>query len=116
MNGRQAKAQRRQTQRHQSHEEQRLTELVMQAHDRLHKDDPDACHEILHVALGTGYLDIDPLAHRSGFDAGFRALCTQHGVRAAFVMIDRTDETGQARLIGGGDAQLDALLAKALRS
>lgn len=94
-------------------------ELVAQAHDRLHRDDVDGCHELLHAAMGSGAYtgDVAPLVTVIGFDAGFRELCTRHGIRASYVAIDaghpRPD--GAARLVSGGDAELDAHVTRAMR-
>lgn len=90
-------------------------ESVMQAHDRLHKGDVAAAHELLHKALGVENEapDTAPLAHRLGFDAAFRTACRKNGVRAAYVLIDSHSEKG-ARIIAGGDAALCALLNRML--
>lgn len=93
-------------------------EHVLQAHDRLHKDEVDACHELLHAALGLEeplIHDVAPLIQRAEFDADFRALCLRHGARASFVLIDRWEDERGARLISGGDADLVALIDGCLR-
>lgn len=107
MNGRAAKTDRR---------VRRLQEALVQAHDRLHKDDVDACHEVLHAALGAGeaMTDVAPLAHRSAFDAAFRSLCIAKGVRAAYVLIDSADGD-RARVLTGGDAHLCHVVDASLR-
>jgi hypothetical protein len=93
-----------------------MTEAVMQAHDRLHKEDIDGCHELLHQALEAGELDtgdVAPLADLAGFDADFRQICVRHNVRASFVAAQDVDE--RQRLLGGGNAQLAAFVGEALR-
>lgn len=90
--------------------ERNMPEYVAQAHDRLHKDDVDACHQLLHTALGvtddTDPGDVAPLSHRSGFDEAFRELCLRHGVEAMYVLVDGVDNEGYARLLAGGAANL----------
>lgn len=109
MNGRAAKTDRR---------VRRLQEHIAQAHDRLHKDDVDACHEVIHAAMGSGQAptDVAPLAHRAAFDAAFRSLCVAKGVRAAFVMLDSVDGEGRARVVTGGDAEVCNVVDVSLRS
>lgn len=112
MSGRSAKAARRA-------ERERLDECVRQAHDQLHRDDVDACHELLHEALGQGEADVErvaPLAGLAQFDLAFRRLCLNHGVRAGYVAIDgERDSDGAARLVSGGDGTLVALVDRAVR-
>lgn len=107
MNGKRAKQQRR---------DGRLVEIVLQAHDWLHKDDVDDCHELLHAALGSGEVDssVAPLAPGGKFDAAFRRLCIAHGVQAAYVLAEDAG-AGRARLLSGGDGDLCALVDNAVR-
>jgi hypothetical protein len=109
VSGRQAKAARRRD---------RLTEALLQAHDRLHKDDVDGCHEIIHAALGAGELpdDVAPLAQRAGFDREFQRICVEHGVRAAYVAVDSVDGNGRARMLSGGEASVVAMIDRSLRA
>jgi len=95
----------------------RLTEAVIQAHDRLHKDDVYGCHEMLHRALGSGQLtsDVAPLSGLAGFDAAFRDLCMRSGVRASFVLATPAED-GHTRLVSGGDAELDNMVTSAVRA
>lgn len=85
-------------------------ELVMAAHDALHKGDTAAAHELLHKALGVDNdaemnRQIKGLAHIAGFDHAFITACRKHSVRAAYVLIDPVHSTnGRARMISGGDA------------
>lgn len=94
-------------------------ELVIQAHDLLHKGLVSEAHEVLHKLLG---VDNDapaehrPIAHRRGFDMAFITACRKNGVRAAYVLIDSQSESGMARLLSGGDAQLCQALDKAMRA
>lgn len=113
MSGRQAKADRR-AQRAEA-ERDRLVEHIAQAHDRLHKDDVDACHEVLHAALGSGELDtsVAPLAHTAMFDAEFRALCARTGAVASYVLED-PEQPG--RILSGGHAGLDRVVTSAIRA
>lgn len=115
MNGRRAKAARRaEPPPVVDGEAERLREFVAQAHDRLHKGDTDAAHELLHGALGSGVYDGDvpPLLGLAGFDEEFRRLCIAHGVRASFVALDPVTP---GRLLSGGDAQLDGYVNGAMR-
>lgn len=95
---------------------ERLTEAVAQAHDRLHKDDVDGCHNLLHQALGSGEIisDVAPLADVQGFDQAFRDLCIRTGARASYVLAMPAGEKG-TRLLSGGDAEIDAFVTKAMR-
>lgn len=91
-------------------------ELIYQAHDLLHKGMVAEAHEVLHKALG---LDNEapvaaPIGHRRGFDQAFITACRKNGVRAAYVLMDNRDSTGRARLLAGGDAELAAVLGRAL--
>lgn len=86
-----------------------LEEAIAQAHNRLHAGDVDGCHELLHVALGSGYVPVDESRRLTGtpvaeFDRRFRELCLETGVRAAFVAADKQ------RLVSGGDAEIDSVL------
>lgn len=111
MSGSQAKAQRR---------EERFREALLQAHDRLHKDDPDSAHAVIHEAMGIrdhatdDAHDVEPMADTATFDAAFRDLCTTHNVRAAYVSAVSESERG-TRLMSGGDADLSAFLDCAMR-
>lgn len=103
--------------------ERNLDELVMQAHDRLHKDDVGAAHELLHAALGLEEPvmgDVAPLAQRQRFDEAFRQLCIREGVRASYVLIDRVESQGRAldrvRLCSGGDGELCQIVDEAVRA
>jgi hypothetical protein len=92
-------------------ERDRLHEALAQAHDRLHKDDVDGCHDMLHQGLGSGELvsDVAPLSGLSDFDRRFRDLCLETGMRASYVAIDGR------RLLSGGDAELDGIVTAAVR-
>lgn len=98
----------------------RLTETIVQAHDRRDKDDVEACHAVLHQALGLndGIVDgpdvVAPLGPRVPFDEAFRRLCIEHGARASYVLADRETPQG-TRLISGGDAELCAHVDRAMR-
>jgi hypothetical protein len=87
------------------------------ADDRLHKDDVDGCHELLHQAMGTGEVktDVAPLVPIADFDQAFRELCLRHGATASYVLAKPTDGEGQ-RLLSGGDAYLDGLVTRAVRN
>jgi hypothetical protein len=93
-------------------------ELILQAHDLLHKGDVKGAHEALHKALG---VDNDapeasaPMAHRMGFDSAFRTACRKNGVRAMYVLVDSQDATGNARILSGGDAELCQFVDGAMR-
>lgn len=96
-------------------------ELIAQAHDQLHKGAVGMAHELLHKAMGldnsvTPELPAQPLAHAIGFNAAFVDLCKLHQVKAAYLMVDSIDDQGRARLIGGGDQDVDALLMRLLRA
>lgn len=108
MSGRQAKAARRAAR-------DDVAEQILQAHDRLHKDDVSGCHDLLHALMCAGEPDttVAPLLGSQPFDEAFRALCTKTGARAVFVLID-PDRPG--RLISGGDAQLCAYVDERMRS
>lgn len=112
MNGKQAKAERR-AERAEA-DRLRMVECVAQAHDRLHKDDVDAAHELLHQALGSGDVttDVAPLAHVAIFDEEFRALCLRHGASASYVV---EDPASPGRLLSGGHAGIDRLVNSAMR-
>lgn len=89
-------------------------ENVLQAHDRLHKGDVEAAHELVHVALGLEEEvehEVAPLALSSAFDADFRALCVKYGAKASYILVDRyEEEKGGHRIISGGDGELCAAL------
>ncbi|WP_027907136.1 hypothetical protein [Pseudomonas taiwanensis] len=93
-------------------------ELVLQAHDLLHKGMVNEAHEVLHKLLGVDNdapEDHQPIAHRRGFDMAFITACRKNGVRAAYVLVDNQSESGMARLLSGGDAQLCAVVDRAMR-
>jgi hypothetical protein len=110
MSARTAKASRRD-------ERERLVERIAQAHDALHKDDVDEAHGQLHAALGVEEraLAVDRLAGGEKFDRAFRQLCAAHGVAAMYVAINSIDDEGMARLVSGGDADLCAMVDRAVR-
>lgn len=112
MSGKQAKAERR-VERAEA-DRLRMVECCAQAHDRLHKDDVDAAHELLHQALGSGEIDTDvaPLAHVAIFDREFRDLCLRLGAKASYVV---EDPAQAGRLLSGGDARVDRLVNSAIR-
>jgi hypothetical protein len=113
VSGRQAKAERRAERA--AAERQQIIEIVAQAHDRLHKNDVDACHELLHAALGSGEMDpsgVAPLAHLAIFDDEFRKLCLRLGAKASYVLEDPAQE---GRLVSGGHAGLDRLVTDSVR-
>lgn len=94
-------------------------ELIYQAHDLLHKGMVAEAHEVLHKLMGvdnSAPTDHKPIAHRQGFDQAFITACRKNGVRAAYVLIDTQSESGVVRLLGGGDAQLSAVIDKAVRA
>lgn len=111
MSGSQAKAARR---------EQRFREALLQAHDRLHKDDPASAHAVIHAAMGIrdhateDAHDVAPMGDNATFDAAFRDLCVLHNVRAAYVSAVSESERG-TRLMSGGDAELSALVDEGVR-
>ncbi len=115
MSDRQAKAARRA-------ERERLTEALLQAHDRLHRDDIEACHQVLHDALGiptdTPHAgpDVAPLSQHLKFDQAFIQLCTRLRVRASYVLAAGQDPEKGTRLLSGGDAQLAGYIDQHLRS
>lgn len=115
MSGRKAKAARGTRAAEVEAERDRLLEHIAQAHDRLHKDDPDACHEVLHSAMGTGELDssVAPLAHLALFDDEFRRLCVRLGAKASYVL---EDPAQAGRIISGGNAALDGMVSAAVRA
>lgn len=94
-------------------------ELVLQAHDLLHKGMVTEAHEVLHKLLGVDNdapAEHQPIAHRRGFDMAFITACRKNGVRAAYVLIDSQGENGMARLLSGGDAELCQIVDKAMRA
>lgn len=119
MSGSRAKANRRQ-----SAAERKvalLTEAVAQAHDRLHKDQVDQCHELLHQAMGAGFVvsDVAPLTEGGAaeFDTRFRELCVELQVQASFVAgYPAEGSPGMMRLMSGGDAWLAAQVDQAMRA
>lgn len=99
----------------------RLREALAQIHDRLHKGDIENAHELCHQALGSGYVnpgDVAPLTERSftTFDDEFRHLCMRTGLKAAFVVATPHDDGKGARILTGGDAELDKFVNIALRA
>lgn len=91
----------------------RLLEVIVQAHDRIHKGQVDEAEEILHQALGAGDYDGDvaSLSQHHGFDEAFRRLCVARRLRAAYVLVGEMNvEEREVRLISGGDSILCALL------
>lgn len=103
--------------------ERNIDELVLQAHDRLHKGDVGAAHELIHAALGLEEPTLDdvaPLGQRARFDEAFRELCIREGVRASYVLIDRVESEGRAlnrvRLCSGGDGELCQIVDDAVRA
>lgn len=95
-----------------------LLELVMQAHDQLHKGDTGKAHEMLHKAMGIDNeapLPAAPMAHTSKFDTAFRHLCREHGIKAMFILADKPDALGRSRIMSGGDAQLCNTFDRKLR-
>jgi hypothetical protein len=89
-----------------------LAEALAQAHNALHAGDVDGCHEILHQALGSGYVSgkerltgTDPWT----FDERFRALCIDLNVRASYVLV-----TDTGRTLTGGEADVDRMVNAAL--
>lgn len=94
-------------------------ELIYQAHDLIHKGMTAEAHEVLHKLMGIDNdapCDHKPIAHRAGFDQEFITACRNNGVRAAYVLIDTQSDSGVVRLLGGGDAQLSAVIDKAVRA
>lgn len=91
-------------------------ELAMQAHDALHAEDIDRCHDHLHAILGVGQVrsDFAPLADGLKFDHDFRDLCVRHGIRAAYVVAEPVEAEGRARLCAGGDSDVCAVVRAAL--
>lgn len=92
-----------------------LAEALAQAHNALHQGDVEACHEILHRALGTGEMSVDrPQLTGTAqwdFDERFRALCIETGAKAGYMLA-----APDGRLLGGGDADVAALIGKGLGS
>ena len=111
MNGRAAKTQRRQR-------EGVFVEALLQAHNALHRDDVDACHSVLHGALGVDDAippTVAALTPYHRFDSDFRRLCTTLGVQASYVLAGGMTERG-TRLISGGDGDLCVAIDGALRA
>ena len=112
MSGRTAKAARR---------ADKLAEAIAQIHDRLHRGDVEAAHELCHEAMDSGSVesDVAPLtgARMTTFDADFRQLCIRTGVRASYVAIDAAnpDPERGTRLVSGGDGPLVTMTDAALR-
>jgi hypothetical protein len=105
--GSQAKRQRRKT-------EAALTASILDAHNALHDDDVDACHEALHAALGvgdepTGSERGERLSRFGDFDEGYRRLCQRTGVVAAYLAVG---EGGRA--VCGGNADVARYIKQAL--
>ena len=94
-------------------------EILAQVHDLLHKAKISEAHELLHKAMGVDNdikLPSAPIAHRFDFDQAFRTACRKNGVSAMYVLIDTVDQTGKARLLSGGDAELCQVIGKLIRS
>ena len=94
-------------------------ELILQAHDQMHKGNYSEAHELLHQSLGANTVHELPaatIAHRFDFDQAFRTACRKNGVRAMYVLIDNTQPNGQTRLLSGGDGQLCTEIDKRIRS
>lgn len=84
-------------------------ELILQAHDLLHKGDVSGAHEVLHKLLGVDNdapVNHRPIAHRMDFDQAFRTARRKNGVTAMYVLADTTNADGSTRVISGGNADL----------
>lgn len=95
-----------------------MTEGLLQVHDRLHKDDVAAAHELIHELLGAGKFesDVAPLgaSGMSEFDKRFAALCVQLNARAGYVLAVPATE-GRTRLLTGGHQDVNSVMDAALR-
>lgn len=116
MNGKQAKRSRRE-----ASEIERVTEALLQAHDRLHKGDTEGAHLELHRGLMlpnlNGTSTIAPLGHLAKFDAAFLALTAKHGMQVSYLLVDEKNSAPERkRLISGGDADLCQYMDHQLRA
>jgi hypothetical protein len=92
-----------------------LREGLAQAHNELHANDVEACHERLHEAMhADGETTLrkvtyraDPMAQGNDFDTGFRLLCQHHRVDAAYVVAEQNRLLKyKHRMITGGTAKV----------
>jgi len=114
MSGRQAKAARKAAEKATTN----WKEAILQIHDRIHKGEIEAAHEMCHEALGSGRVtsDVAPLGGGPAeFDRLFRELCISTRTKASYVAGVPVDDDGQIRVLTGGDQELDAIVCGALQ-
>ncbi len=98
-----------------------MAEIVANAHDQLHKEQVEKAHELLHLALGVdnesdAAEDLGLFVDKRSFDHAFRTACRKNKMRAAYVLLEKTDTAGkQVRIITGGDAGVCQVVDHVLR-